>query len=129
MDLTAPRNPAPPDGAPLAVETQLIGRSARLTVRGELDVATAGIFEAALCCVWSRGVDGVEIDLRGLTFIGSAGVATLLEASSRARDAGCTLTLVRGPRPVQRIFELTGIEGRFTFRAVSARSGSLRLVR
>ncbi len=43
MDLTAPGDRAPQDGALLAVETQLIGRSARLTVRGELDVATAAM--------------------------------------------------------------------------------------
>ena len=129
MDLTAPGDRAPQDGALLAVETQLIGRSARLTVRGELDLATVGIFEGALRCVWARGIDGVEIDLRGLTFMGSAGVAALLKARARARDAGCALVLVRGPQSVHRIFELTGIEGQFTFCTASARGGSLRLVR
>ena len=132
MNVTAPGDPAPPDAMLFAVETQLIGRSARVVVRGELDLATADIFEAALRSVWSRDVNSVEIDLRALTFIGSSGVAALLEASARARDRGCALTLVRGPQSVHRIFELTGIEGQVTFSAGSAQSGpggSLRLVR
>jgi anti-sigma B factor antagonist len=116
MSMTAQGDAAPPDQALFAVDTQLTGRAARLTVRGELDLATAGIFAAALRAVWSRDLDRIEIDLRELTFIGSAGVATILEANTRARDAGCALTLVRGPQPVHRIFELTGIEGQFAFR-------------
>ena len=113
------------------METQLIGRSARVAVRGELDLATADIFEAALRSVWSRDIRGVEIDLRALTFIGSAGIAALLAASARARDRGRALTIVRGPQPVHRIFELTGIEGQFTFCTASAhlRGASLHLVR
>jgi anti-anti-sigma factor len=98
------------------VDTELTGRAARLIVRGELDLATAGIFADALRAAWSRDLDRIEIDLRELTFIGSAGVAAILEANTRARDAGCALTLVRGPQPVHRIFELTGIEGQFAFR-------------
>jgi anti-anti-sigma factor len=132
MNVTAPGDPAPPDAMLFAVETQLIGSSARVAVRGELDLATTDIFEAALRSVWSRDIHGVEIDLRALTFIGSAGVAALLEASARARDGGRALTLVRGPQSVHRIFELTGIEGQFTFCTASAhsvRGGSLRVVR
>lgn len=127
MNVTAPDDPAPPDGV-FAVQTQFVGRFVRVVVHGELDLATVGILESALRSVWSRDVRDVEIDLRALTFIGSAGVAAFLEANARARDAGCTLTLVRGPKPVHRIFELTGIERQFTFSA-TARSGPLRLVR
>lgn len=130
MNVTAPGDLAPPDGVVFAVETELVGRTVRVAVRGELDLATVGIFEAALRSVWSRGLHGVEIDLSGLTFMGSAGVAAILEANARARDIGRVLKLVRGPQPVHRIFELTGIESQFTFCAASAgaRGGSLRLV-
>jgi anti-anti-sigma factor len=130
MSMTAQGDHAPPGEALFAVETELDGRFARLSLRGELDLATAGIFADALRAVWSRDVHRVEIDLRDLTFIGSAGVAAILEANTRARDAGCRLTLVRGPQPVHRIFELTGIESQFAFRQPSAppravvRSGS-----
>ena len=132
MTMTVPGDPAPQEGALFGVDTQLAGRFARLTVRGELDLATVGIFEAAVCAVRSRAIDRIEIDLSDLTFIGSAGVAALLAVNSCARDAGCTLTLVRGPQPVHRIFELTGIDDQFAFRSPSpspsAARGTLRIV-
>ena len=113
--MTVPGDVAPREGALFGVDTQLAGRFTRLTLRGELDLATVGIFEAAVCAVRSHAIDRIEIDLSDLTFIGSAGVAAMLAVNSRARDAGCTLTLVRGPQPVHRIFELTGIDGQFAF--------------
>jgi anti-sigma B factor antagonist len=123
--------PGEPEGALFAVDTEFARRAARLALRGELDLATVGIFEDALCALWSRDVDRVEIDLRDLTFLGSAGVAAILEVNARAREAGCALTLVRGPGPVHRIFELTGIEGQFAFRQAPERpagGGRLRVV-
>ena len=132
MNTTASGDPARPAGPHFAVETELTGRSARLAVHGELDLATVGVFEGALRSIWSRDVESVEIDLRGLTFIGSAGIAVILAACARARDAGCTLALVRGPDSVHRIFELTGIASRLEFCAAPApdgRGASLRLVR
>jgi anti-anti-sigma factor len=51
----------------------------RLTLRGELDLGTAGQLESALA-----EADGdVLLDLRGLTFMDSTGVRVLLEAAER----------------------------------------------
>jgi anti-anti-sigma factor len=121
MDLTASGEPAPQGGALFVVETEHTGRCARLALHGELDLSTVGVLEGELRAVWSRDVRRVEMDLRGLTFIGSAGVAAMLEANARAREAGCALTLVRGPERIHRIFELTGIDGQFAFRPGSVR--------
>jgi anti-sigma B factor antagonist len=54
----------------------------RLTLRGELDLATAAQLEQAL----SEAGDDVLLDLRGLTFMDSTGVRVLLEAAERSRD-------------------------------------------
>jgi anti-anti-sigma factor len=121
MNVTAPGDPSPPEGALFGVDTGYAGRCAYLALRGELDIATVRVLDEELRAVWARDVRRVEIDLRNLTFIGSSGVAALLEANSRARKAGSLLTLVRGPVAVQRIFELTGIESQFAFRPASAR--------
>ena len=51
----------------------------RLTLRGELDLATAGRLEAAL----ADGGGPVVLDLSALTFMDSTGVRTLLEAAER----------------------------------------------
>jgi anti-sigma B factor antagonist len=128
MSMTVPGDPAPPEVALFGVDTQLAGRYARLTLRGELDLATVGIFDAAVRAVWSRAIDRIEIDLSDLTFIGSAGVAAILAVNSCARELGFSLTLVRGPQPVHRIFELTGIDGQFDFRPPPSLRGALRIV-
>lgn len=120
MKVTATGDPLS-DRALFAVDTQYAGRCARLALRGELDLATIRLLEDELRVVWTRDLRRIEIDLRDLSFIGSSGIAALLEVNSRARRVGVVLTLVRGPQQVQRIFELTGIESQFAFRDGSAR--------
>lgn len=102
--------------APFAVHSEYAGRAARLALHGELDLATVAILDEQLRAAWARDVARIELDLRGLRFIGSAGIAAILETGARARERGCALTLVRGPDDVHRIFELTGIVDRFAFR-------------
>jgi anti-sigma B factor antagonist len=131
MNVSAAGSAPPGESALFAVDTEYSGRSARLALRGELDLATVGALQEELQEAWSRDLRRIEIDLSALTFIGSAGVAAFLEANACARKAGCALTLVRGPAHVHRIFELTGIESQFAFRPASegpARSGPLGIV-
>jgi len=120
MNVTATGD-APHDRALFAVETEYAGRCARMALRGELDLATVTLLDDELRLVWERDLRRIEVDLRGLTFVGSSGIAALLALNSRAQRAGVALTLVRGPVQVQRIFELTGIESQFSFRDASAR--------
>ena len=73
---------------------------------GELDLATvdvlAGELEAA------RGeAERVVLDLREVAFIDSAGVRLMLESSKLGSFA-----VVRGPREIQRVFDLVGLDER-----------------
>lgn len=133
MSLTAIGDAAPSEDAPFAVDSEYAGHCARLALHGELDLATVGVLDDALRRAWSHeDIRRMEIDLRGLRFIGSSGVAALLEANAHARESGCGLTLVRAPAHVHRIFEITGIDTQFAFRPGAARrderSGPLRVV-
>jgi len=121
MDVTAPGKPAAQDDPLFAVDAEYTGGCVRLALRGELDVATVAVLDDELRRAWSHDIRRVEIDLRDLTFMGSAGVAAILEANARASAVGCALTLVRGGERVHRIFELTGIEDQFAFRPDAAR--------
>ncbi len=121
MNVTAAGDLIRPDSTLFAVDAHYDGRCARLALRGELDIATVRLLEDELRIVWARDVRRIEIDLRELTFVGSAGVAALLEANSRARGLGLALTLVRGTVAIQRVFELTGVEAQFAFRSDTAR--------
>lgn len=86
-----------------------------LTLYGELDLASASLLAASLGEAESSGATEVVIDLGALEFIDSAGLHTLLDANSRSIARGHRLSLLRGPRPVQRLFELTETASFFAF--------------
>jgi anti-anti-sigma factor len=80
-----------------------------VAVSGELDIDTMVELSTALAA-GGGGLATTVVDLRGLTFIDSSGVSGVLTAARRARDAGSRLVCVPGPPPIQRIFELTGVD-------------------
>jgi anti-sigma B factor antagonist len=89
----------------------------RVVVRviGELDFGVAPQVAAAVDDLLDVGFARIVIDLRGLSFLDSAGVHTLVSAHRSADQRGCALTLVRGPGEVHRVFELTATESLVTF--------------
>jgi anti-sigma B factor antagonist len=84
--------------------------SSRLTLEGELDLATAPDLERALTFAERRRPEVVVVDLRGLTFMDLTGVRVLLDAQRRASEHGYRVAIVRGRGAVQRIVELAGVE-------------------
>ena len=82
---------------------------------GELDRSTADLLEAELDAVKWTGAHEVVLDLSGLTFMDSTGLRLVLITEARSRADSNRLRLVRGPRAIQRVFELTGIESRLPF--------------
>jgi len=81
----------------------------RVSVAGELDMATAGELEDALRHA-SADAELVVLDLGALKFMGTSGVHVILAAHRGARDTGARLAVVRCAAHVQRLFELIGVE-------------------
>ena len=52
-------------------------------VTGELDVATSPMLRDSLLALVNRGADSLVVDLRGVTFIDSTGVGSLLRIHHR----------------------------------------------
>jgi anti-sigma B factor antagonist len=88
-----------------------------LTLEGELDLETAPEVDRQLDRIHASQVKRVLIDLSGVTFMDSTGLTSIVRASRFAESNGHRLVLRQGPRQVQRLFELTGIENRLTFEA------------
>ena len=75
--------------------------------RGELDLATVSQVREALD---RRDGDRlVVLDLRGLSFMDSAGVQLVLEVHQRAVGDGIEFRVRRGRESVQRLFDMTGL--------------------
>ena len=103
-----PEEPVPDQGLSVGSEEQE-GRY-RIALRGELDVSTASTFSAALSDSRIRQCHTLLIDLSELTFMDSTGLSALLVGEMHARTRGQRFAVVRGPRHVQELFRLTGVD-------------------
>jgi anti-anti-sigma factor len=97
-----------------------------LTLGGELDLASVPLLQEQLDRAM-RGRAAVVIDLSGLRFIDSCGLRTLVGAERQLHGSGGRLVLVRGPRAVHRLFELTRLDSHFEF--CESPSAALRAAR
>ncbi|WP_206305243.1 STAS domain-containing protein [Actinacidiphila soli] len=87
--------------------------SCRVTVAGELDVATAADVRTALLAAVTTH-QHVAVDLSGLTFCDCAGLGALLSAARAARAGGADLHLRAVPRSLARLLRLSHTGGAFT---------------
>jgi anti-anti-sigma factor len=87
------------------------GRSTRIAPRGELDIATTPELERALAEATAESMAELVLDLRELTFMDSTGLRALAQVNTRADVAGVTLSIIRGPRQIERVLEISGLGG------------------
>ena len=89
--------------------------SALLVVpRGEIDLATVDLVRTVVEREKQPGEDLV-LDLREVGFMDTSGLRYVLELNERASRDGFDLRVVKGPRAVQRVFEVSGLEPRLPF--------------
>jgi anti-sigma B factor antagonist len=98
------------DVTPLRVHRSDDGRVVRLTVSGELDMATAASLELELQAAEAARPPVLVLDLGELRFMGVSGLRSILDAARRARRDGRHF-VVSNPVPhISRLFELTAID-------------------
>jgi anti-sigma B factor antagonist len=88
-------------------------REAEVTVRGELDCASAGILADELGELLGEGTCRLTVDLAGMTFIDSTGLDTLVSALKAAREIGGDVVLHAPRKCVRKVLAITGAEGFF----------------
>ncbi len=82
---------------------------------GELDMSTVDLLEAEVERAEASGARQIVLDLSELTFMDSSGLRLILRAHARSHADSNRMRLVRGPRQVQRVFQLTDMESRLPF--------------
>jgi anti-sigma B factor antagonist len=85
-----------------------------VTVVGEVDTFTAPVLRASLDTQLEQQPTELVIDLCGVQFLGSAGLAVLVETQKSARSQDVGLRLVANTRAVTRPLEVTGLIDLFT---------------
>jgi anti-sigma B factor antagonist len=98
-----------------AIDSDVQADTARMTVAGELDIATVGQLEAEISAVLARGVRELVLDLRGLTFIDSSALRLFIVLNDRAAGEDWRLSLIRPAGQALSIFQISGAEEHLPF--------------
>lgn len=93
----------------LALDTRTVAGGTVVTATGEVDMLTTPRLRAILRQQLDRERSLLLADLRGLVFLGSSGLAVLVETLDSARERGVDLALVCDSREVLRPLEATGL--------------------
>ena len=99
----------------LELRSERSGGEHVIALAGELDLEGAERVNRELLRAEASDARRIVLDLSNLSFIDSTGIRLILAADARSRADGDRLAVVRGPRAVQRVFELTGIAERLPF--------------
>lgn len=103
----------------LTVDVDARGSAVIITVRGELDLATVPILRERLVTVDEVAAvpSPLVVDLTAVTFIGSAGLALLVELNNTCVERGVLLALVATGTVVPRAIQVTALDQVFSVHA------------
>lgn len=87
------------------LEPQTRGPYTVLAVTGEIDVDSAPALRDTTLALLNRGADHLVIDLRGVTFMDSTGLGSLLRMHHRAGLLGASLHFVADQPAVLRLLD------------------------
>ncbi len=93
----------------LEVETHERSGWIAVTVRGQLDVATAPDFQQALMQAQFDGSSRVVVDLGGVEFLDSMGLGVIVGAIKRARTQAGEIALAAPNDRVRQVLESSGV--------------------
>lgn len=91
----------------------LDGRTCVVEVEGQVDLYSAPELKAHTSRVIDQGASCVIVDLARVTFMDSTGLGVLVGLLKRLRAARAELLLVVTDYDVERLFQLTGLDGSF----------------
>ena len=83
-----------------------------LTLSGELDIGSAQVLEDAIEEACAAGARELVLDLCGVDFMDSMGLRALLHGRTTCAAAECDYHLTPTSRPVQRVLNATGLQGK-----------------
>ncbi len=100
------------------VASHLDGNTVRLTVAGELtDAARRPLVREVTDLLLAKpSLQRIDLDLRGVTFVNSAGVGVLVQLQKLAAPRAIEVILVAPPAAVVRPLQLSGLWHRFPMR-------------
>ena len=87
-----------------------------VSVKGDVDLYTSPRVRSALVKALTETSGGVGIDLSGVSYMDSSGVATLVEALRAAGQKKLDFFLLSPSKPVMKVLELSRLDSVFQIR-------------
>jgi anti-sigma B factor antagonist len=97
-------------GSNLLIDVSREGKRVVLRLDGELDLASVPLLESEVELAMLDDTATIVLDLRGLEFLDSTGLRTILLLDKRSSERGQTFALVRGSEQVQRLMSMTRVD-------------------
>jgi anti-anti-sigma factor len=97
---------------PFTVERQVSDGTARILVRGELDMETGPRLAEEIRSVEADRPAVLVLDLREVSFFDSTGLQLVLDADVRAREEGRRFVVLPGEGEPMRVLELAEVADR-----------------
>jgi anti-sigma B factor antagonist len=97
-------------GSNLLIDVSREGERVLLRLDGELDLASVPLLESEVELATLDDTASIVLDLRGLEFLDSTGLRTILLLDKRSSERGQTFALVRGSEQVQRLMSMTRVD-------------------
>src|SRR4051794_38633267 len=94
---------------PFELDVETDRKVVRVCPAGELDLATVPRVREKVAELASAGIPRVVLDLRGATFLDSAGIHLILEIDAAARRSGWEFAVIDGSPELARIFDVIGL--------------------
>ena len=98
----------------IVVQTKTDGDATIVTPQGDIDLSRAPSLRSQLSAIQAKRPRKLIIDLNGVPYMDSSGVATLVEAMQNARKSGSKLVLCALQDRVRSIFEIARLDMVFT---------------
>ncbi len=116
--------PSQPTIGRLSINDKRQGARHTLLLMGEIDVASAPVLAGTIADLCAGGAEEIVLDLCGVEFVDSSGLGAILRGKAVCDEHRCAFSLTPAQRPVQRVFDVSGVRDRLHFRGKDARRQS-----
>ncbi|MBX3363769.1 MAG: STAS domain-containing protein [Phycisphaeraceae bacterium] len=102
------------EGSGIEIELRQHADAAIVVARGDIDMSGSPLLRENLRQALASRINRVVVDLGGVEYMDSSGLATLVEALKNAKTAGTRLLLCNMRDRVRAIFEIARLDKFFT---------------
>ena len=107
----------------LRIRTQERDGGHLLLLSGELDLASAGVLDTAIAELCTDGAKQIILEMGDLEFMDSTGLRSVLVGQELCEVNACELIIGEQSRQVERLFDVSGVGEKLSYRADLAGGG------